>query len=100
MSANLEPWTRDQTMAYLNEWPLPPTFKWTHRDGGQRPVQPSHRNVIAYGKWLRETPYFQGLFEIIHSILLKSPDLGDPDWLAEEINKMKLREEQEKLPFQ
>ena len=64
-----EPWTRDATMRYLNEYPLPRDFKWPHRDGGWREVWPTHRAITAYGKWLRETPYFQGLFELIHAIV-------------------------------
>jgi len=103
MSEFLGHWTRDCTMQYLNRFPLPPTFKWEHRDGGQRIVQPSHRNVTGYGKWLRETPYFKGLFELIHAVLSSAPeyteDFGEPEWLAEEISKMKLRVEQEKLPL-
>lgn len=93
------PWTKEHTMAFLNSCPLPPSFKWKHRDGGLRPVCPSHRSVIGYGKWLREAPYFRGLFDLIHEVLQNAPELGGPEWLAEEVNKMKLREEQGKLNF-
>jgi kynureninase len=92
-------WTRDCTMAYLNANPLPVAFKWVHRDGGERPVQPAHRSVHGYGKWLRETPYFQGLFELIHDVLCRVEDVGDAEWLAEEIRARLQREEQEKLKF-
>lgn len=99
-----EQWTRDVTMRYLNEYPLPETFTWHHRDDAdpkkERPVQPVHRAVTAYGKWLRETPYFQGLFELIHDLLSTLPDseeLGGSDWLAEQIKKRLAREQQEKL---
>jgi hypothetical protein len=78
-------WTRDDTMAYLKANPLPREFTWQHRDGGRRAVQPSHSSVENYGKWLRETPYFQGLFELCHDILAAAPDLGDADWLAAEL---------------
>lgn len=86
-------------MQYLNENPLPSSFRWEHRDGGQRAVQPSHRAITGYGKWLRETPYFKGLFELIHSILANVAEVEGPEWLAEEIAKKKLRMEQEKLPL-
>ena len=95
----LAPWTRDHTMQYLNCNPLPPTFKWTHRDGGERTVAPSHKSVTGYGKWLRETPYFQGLFELIHDILEPLDEVGDGEWMAEQIALHQKRSEQEKLPF-
>jgi hypothetical protein len=97
MSAN--GWTRDATMRYLNANPLPASFRWTHRDGGERAVQPSHRLVTGYGKWLRETPYFQGLFELIHDLLEQVSEVGDGEWLAAEIMKRRTLREQEKLPL-
>ena len=93
-------WTRDNTMQYLNLNPLPLTFKWHHRDdpeGTERTVMPAHRNVTGYGKWLRETPYYQGLFELIHDILFSADELGDPEWLASEIQKQRTKNQQEKL---
>jgi hypothetical protein len=92
-------WTRDHTMRHLNANPLPETFRWPHRDGGERIVQPSHKNVTGYGKWLRETPYFQGLFERVHEICARSDALGDGDWLAGKIKKFSASAEQDKLPF-
>lgn len=86
-------------MKYLNANPLPVTFKWTHRDGGDRTVQPSHKSVTGYGKWLRETPYFQGLFELIHDVLTPLDALGDSDWLVAQIRRRQELAEQEKLPF-
>lgn len=89
-------------MRYLNANPLPMSFRWKHRDfpeGPERPVQPSHKSVAAYGKWLRETPYFQGLFELVHAVLEAAPELGDCEWLAEEIIKRRVRADQEKLPL-
>lgn len=86
-------WTKDLTQDYLTHNPLPLGFKWPHRDykheddGGLRDVKPSHKEVTAYGKWLRETPYFPGLFELIHEILMQSEDLGDAEWLASELLK-------------
>lgn len=85
-------WSKDDTQAYLKANPLPREFKWLHRDhqadpeGGMRTVQPSHASVANYGKWLRETPYFPGLFELVHEVLAGSHDLGDADWLAEQLN--------------
>ncbi len=90
-------WSKDDTHAYLKANPLPFDFKWPHRDhrsgpdGGLRPVQPNHKSVADYGKWLRETPYFPGLFELVHEILAEAPDLGDADWLAGELNARRTR---------
>lgn len=85
-------WSKDLTQEYLTANPLPQGFKWPHRDhrdeadGGLRDVQPSHKQVTGYGKWLRETPYFPGLFEAAHQILADAEDLGDAEWLAAELN--------------
>ena len=77
-------------MRYLNECPLPDAFKWPHRDGGEREVQPVHKAVIGYGKWLRETPYFPGLFELIHEILDRAPaDIGAGEWMADELKALR-----------
>ncbi len=66
-------------MAYLAANPLPADFAWFHRDGlptdptkGLRPVLPSYRIHAGYGKWLHDTPYFPGLFELIHDLLFHS----------------------------
>jgi hypothetical protein len=68
-------WSSDDTMHALTAHPLPESFTWTHRDGGEHPVQPAHSRLKGgYGKWLRETPYFPGLFEEIHAILVRLPD--------------------------
>jgi hypothetical protein len=89
--ARLLGWSKDDTQAYLKANPLPREFKWPHRDhradpdGGMRYVQPSHASVENYGKWLRETPYFPGLFELVHEVLSAASDLGDADWLATEL---------------
>jgi hypothetical protein len=80
-------WTLDSTMEYLNEYPLPADFKWPHRDGGLRVAWPVHRVFTGYGKWLRETPYYQGLFERCHRICEKAEQIGDGVWLAGEIAK-------------
>jgi hypothetical protein len=59
-------WSREDTRDFLTANPLPSDFVWPHRDGGKRPVQPVYRVTGGYGKWLSETPYFPGLFELIH----------------------------------
>lgn len=92
-------WTKEHTQDYLAANPLPADFVWEHRDGGERPVVPSHTNVKGgYGKWLRETPYFQGLFELIHDVLLHAEVLRGPEWLADELRAIKaMRGRQENL---
>lgn len=94
-------WTLDSTMEYLNEYPLPADFKWPHRDGGERVAWPTHRGVIGYGKWLRETPYYQGLFELCHHCLelavLKTGEIGDGVWLANELKNEVERKKKEQL---
>lgn len=82
-------WPLNTTMRYLNANPLPQDFTWPHRDGGERQVWPTHTMVEGYGKWLRETPYFPGLFELIHDFLDQQKELGDGAWLAEEINRIR-----------
>jgi hypothetical protein len=68
-------WTRDDTMHALNRVGLPATFTYTHRDGGERPVMPSHSKLKGgFGKWLRETPYFRGLFDECHCVFARLPD--------------------------
>lgn len=81
------PWEEADTRSYLDANPLPVGFAWLADDGTERPVRPRHSSVTSYGKWLHETPYFPGLFEIIHRVLVHAKDLGDADWLAEELNK-------------
>lgn len=78
-------WHLDATMRYLNAYPLPSDFRWPHRDGGERDVRPTHTMVNGYGKWLRETPYFPGLFELCHDIMEEAPDDLTPDWLPAQI---------------
>lgn len=96
-------WSRDDTMHYLNANPLPASFRWRHRDdppGTDRPVVPSHRSVTGYGKWLRETPYFQGLFEVAHACLEAAPEVGDADWLATQIRAVdRAKPRQDSLPL-
>jgi hypothetical protein len=72
------PWTPDDTEAWLSEdgHALPDDFLWPHRDAkpdgsdNLQPVLPSYRLSKGYGFWLRTTPYFPGLFEEIHQILV------------------------------
>ena len=79
------PWTKSDSRTYLDANPLPLTFLWPDDTGKARAVHPSHQSVTSYGKWLAETPYFPGLFELIHTILVNAPDLGDAAWLAAEL---------------
>ena len=73
-------WTSDDTERYLREYPLPADFRWPHRDKADdgsevlAPVLPAYRIHKGYGFWLRTTPYFPGLFEEIHEILLTIGD--------------------------
>lgn len=78
------PWTRAQTIDLLNADPLPATFTWPHKDGGTRPVVPSHSTLRGgYGKWLAEGPQFPGLFELINDFLADCDSAGaDTSWLA------------------
>lgn len=91
-------WTNDATMRYLNAVPLPRTFTWPHRDDTtDRPVTPAHGAVTAYGKWLRETPYFPGLFELIHDLIAAAPEEFDADWLPAELQRTRARFAAEQL---
>lgn len=67
------PWTKDDTQAFLTAFPLPTTFSWPGRDGKLHAVCPKYQ-IHGYGKWLRETPYYPGLFEAVHEVLV---GLGD-----------------------
>lgn len=80
-------WTREDTKNYLNRYPLPVEFKWPHVDGGERSVYPVHSEVIGYGKWLKETPNFPGLFELVHELIDRASDATpiSPEWIAAEI---------------
>jgi hypothetical protein len=81
-------WTHTHTRAWLSAYPLPADFTWPDRDGQTRPVLPSHRSLSGgYGKWLHETPYFPGLFELAHEILRRAPAdaVLTPEWLANEL---------------
>jgi hypothetical protein len=54
--------------------------------------------VEGYGKWLRETPYFPGLFELCHDLLDQESEIGDAGWLAELINALRARARLEQDP--
>jgi hypothetical protein len=82
-------------MRYLNAVPLASTFTWPHRDGGEHAVRPVHSAVIGYGKWLRETPYFPGLFELVHEVLSAAADDVDVEWLPLELQRLRGRFERE-----
>lgn len=91
LNIETQAWTPDHTEAWLKTNPLPVDFLWPHRDknadGLPRlvPVLPSYQLHKGYGFWLRTTPYFPGLFEEIHAILVRVPPdaaLPTPDELA------------------
>lgn len=89
-------WTLDASMRFLNAFPLPETFEWPHRDAGRdAPVWPKHSMVTGYGKWLRETPYFPGLFELAHECLADAPEELPADWLLNRLHELRARYEQE-----
>lgn len=86
-------WTKDSTSAYLNDEPLPPGFLWIHKDGGLRAAHPSYRVHGGYGKWLRETPNFPGLFEAVHEAMERAfrtmPTIPTQQWLVEELDRVR-----------
>ena len=88
-------WTLDCTMRLLNGLSLPKDFTWPHRDGGEQTVWPRHSAVVGYGKWLRETPYFPGLFELAHDILVDAPEEVTTDWLPGRLRALRAKLEQE-----
>jgi hypothetical protein len=93
-------WTEDDVIRWLNDNPLPADFRWTRVDRNRETkaktyspgtvVLPSHRGLL-YGKWLRETPYFPGLFEKVRDVILALPDdapLPTPEELAERLYQL------------
>lgn len=73
------PWSKDDTEAFLTAYPLPSTLTWPGKDGKTHAVTPKYK-IEAYGKWLRETPYYPGLFDAVHEVLLAAGDaLPDSD---------------------
>lgn len=85
-------------MDYLSSNPLPKDFAWRHKNGQLVPVHPSYA-VEAYGKWLHDTPYFQGLFELVHDLILAAGSaLPDIATIAGQLTRIrKERESQGKL---
>ncbi len=71
-------WTHADTMAYLDDNALPVDFQWFHKNKSPdgKPllavVLPKYRISGGFGKWLHDTPYFPGLFELIHDLLFHS----------------------------
>lgn len=63
-------WSKDDTEAFLSDWPLPATFAWPGKDGKPLAVCPKYQIHGGYGKWLRETPYYPGLFDAVHNALV------------------------------
>jgi hypothetical protein len=98
-SLGVVPWSQSDTRAWLTKYPLPVDFEWKDRDGVTRAVLPSHRhNTLkgGYGKWLAETPYFPGLFELAHDILLRAPTdvVLNGKWLAAQLKAYRPPEQQ------
>lgn len=104
--ANLTAWTKADTMEYLARNPLPTDFRWRRGNFKDEAfdtlplvaVQPTYA-VADYGKWLHDTPYFQGLFELVHELIIaagaKLPDIADLTRQLEAIRRE--REGQQKL---
>jgi hypothetical protein len=102
-------WTLDNTEQFLTRQALPSSFVWPHRDpladgsDNLQPVLPSYRLHKGYGFWLRTTPYFPGLFEEVHAVLLRWPDddaMPDADALANILNQRRaLRGKQTAMPL-
>lgn len=89
-------WTHADTMAYLDENPTPVDFTWFHKnkDAHGRPilavVKPKYTLSGGFGKWLHDTPYFPGLFELIHDLLFHSgATLPDIDTLVAHLDRIK-----------
>ena len=93
------PWSEIQTEGWLTEYPLPVDFTWPDRYGRERRVLPTYRIKGGYGKWLAETPYFPGLFELCHRLLALAPSeqLLTAEWLAMELNRRRPAGEQQNL---
>lgn len=98
-------WTKADTMTYLTANPLPLDFAWRRSDGRKDAdgrgvlagVQPTYA-IDNYGKWLHDTPYYQGLFELIHDLLFTAPRLPEIHDLAAQLTTIRLeREGQQKL---
>jgi hypothetical protein len=65
-------WTKDHTQAWLTGNPLPAGLRWLDHNDNLLPVEPRFpilTTSFSYGKWLRDNPYFPGLFEAVHDIL-------------------------------
>lgn len=89
-------WTHADTEAYLDENPLPVDFQWFHRnkDAHGNPllatVKPTYAIHGGYGKWLHDTPYFPGLFELIHDLLFHSgATVPDIETLTAQLERIK-----------
>lgn len=91
--ASLRPWTKADTMDYLSANPLPTDFKWRRRDGELVSPQPTYA-ISNYGKWLHDTPYFQGLFELVHELVLAAGStLPDVETLVAQLDRIRKERE-------
>lgn len=99
-------WSHDDTASWLTRFGLPVDFRWdkTVKEDGVKVVVPdqlvlpTYRLSKGYGFFLRTTPYFPGLFEEIHDILLRAGDdqAITPEWVAEQLlARKKARGEQQ-----
>lgn len=83
-------WAPEDTVEYLKFNPFPVDFFWKNREGKVVPVQPTY-SIINYGKWLKETPYFPGLFELVHDLLFRcGKTLPDLPTLTAQLRKIHL----------
>lgn len=77
-------WTREDTEAWLNDWPLPNDFVWNDQK-----VMPLYQTKKGFGFWLRTAgPYhkpLRGLFALCHEIMAEIPlgqNMPSPEELA------------------
>ncbi len=63
-----KPWASTETEAWLSKHPLPDSFRWPV-NGQLVTVRPVHSLRGSFGRWVRETPYFPGLFDACHTVL-------------------------------
>lgn len=92
-------WSKADTMEYLSTNPLPTDFAWRHKDGRLVAVQPRYA-VADYGKWLHDTPYFQGLFELVHDLIIAAGSkLPDITTIAVQLNQIRVQRESQKTLF-
>lgn len=82
-------WTVTDTEIHLSADPLPSDFTWRDYTGEMRAVCPVHALTCGFGAWLRATPYFPGLFDAIHQLLIRASDEVQisSGWIVSELRK-------------